>query len=424
MTVEALNNRIQQLERLLEVGRNLSSLLDLEPLLHTIIDVATDLTHSQESSILIHDPEKNNLEFLAAPWFKHDKLRLLRVPLKGSIAGQAFTFGEPIMVQDAPNDMRHYKEVDEASDFETKSMLAVPMIFKGKTQGVLTALNKLGDVPYTQEDVHILETLASQAVIAIQNADFLQQSQAAYKEVSELDRMKTDFIAITSHELRTPLGLILGHATFLEESVPEEFKSQLEVIVRNSNRLKDIVDDLAKVNYFQTGKSQIHKREVDLNIILWEVVNSLSFRAEEKKIDLRLDVPPTHLVINGDGDKLAVGINHLVRNAIAFSDAGGIVNVVAHQLPDKIKIDVIDTGIGIPDADIGRIFERFYQIEDHMTRRHGGMGLGLAVAKMMIEMHDGRLGVISKVGKGSTFTVILPTEPPQTKRRATPLLQT
>ena len=190
-----------QLERLLEVGRNLSAMLDLEPLLQTIIDAAADLTYSQEASILLYNEETEDLEFVAAPWFKRDRMKEIRVPLDKSISGQVFTYGEPILVEDASNDPRIFRDVDTHSDFDTRSILVVPMKIKGETTGVLSAVNKLGDQTYMEDDIHILETLASQAAIAIHNANLLKQTQEAYEELSQFDQVKSDFIAITSHDI-------------------------------------------------------------------------------------------------------------------------------------------------------------------------------------------------------------------------------
>jgi signal transduction histidine kinase len=408
MSIEPLNQRIQQLERLLEVGRNLSAMLDLEPLLQSIIDVAAELTFSQEASILFYDSEQENLAFVAAPWFKREEMSKIRVPLDSSIAGQAFTFGEPILVTDAENDSRIYREVDKSAEFETKSILAVPMIFKGKPTGVLSAVNKLGSGTYAEEDIRILETLASQAAVAIENANYINEAQKSYQELAELDRMKSDFIAITSHELRTPLGLILGHATFIHDIVPEEMRPQMDVIVKSSLRLKDIVEDLSKVNSFQTGEARVRRELMNLNVIVKEVTDSLKNRADEKNIKLGMALSPAPIMLNGDSEKIAIALSHLIRNAVSFTDEGGTITVKTEGLPGFANIEVTDTGIGIPKKDLVRIFDRFYQVETHMTRRHGGMGLGLSVAKMMVEMHGGRLSVHSEEGKGSTFAILLP----------------
>lgn len=413
MTTKTSNHRIQQLERLLEVSRNLSAIVDLEPLLQSIVEAAAELTQSEEASILLHDQMTNELKFVAAPWFKRDVIKNIRVPLEGSITGEAFTTGEPVIVHDTQNDSRLFRAVDEAANFKTHSMLAVPMLFQGKATGVLSAVNKGGNLKYSDEDLAILETLASQAAIAIKNATFLKESQERYKELAEFDRMKTDFIAITSHELRTPLGLILGHATFLNEVVPEEMRKQLDVIVRSAMRLKEIIEDLSKVSTFESGEARIKRRPVNLNLLVQDLVNAYQDLAADKEITLKSKLPANALKFEGDAEKINIALTHLVKNAITFTDKGGVVELSAEEIPGFVKVNVIDTGIGIPQKDLERIFERFYQVEEHMTRRHGGMGLGLSVATLMVEMHGGRIAVESVEGKGSKFSIMLPTSASQ-----------
>ncbi|TAK12842.1 MAG: GAF domain-containing sensor histidine kinase [Anaerolineae bacterium] len=412
--------RIQQLERLIEVSRNLSAMLELEPLLQTIVAEAADLTRSQEASILLQKEDEKTLQFVAAPWHKRDRMGELSVPMEGSIAGQVLQLGEPVLVPNVQKDPRHFADVDLYTDFKTDSILAVPMTVQGKVMGVLTAVNKQEGNQFGPNDTFILETLASQAAIAINNANLLKQSQEAYEDLSELDRMKGDFIAITSHELRTPLGLILGHATFLNEMVPDDLKNQMDVIVRSSMRLKEIVEDLSKVNNFQTGQARVRWSEVNLNQLLQEVARTFKEEATRKKLNFELRLPKDDLMVEGDSEKIGIAIIHILRNAITFTDEGSV-TVSAARLPGHVQVSVTDTGIGIPEKDLARIFERFYQVESHMTRRHGGMGLGLSVAKMMVEMHNGRISVNSDEGKGSTFNVLFPITGSQTQDLKTAL---
>ena len=417
MAVDPLTQRIHQLERMLDVSRNLSAVHKLDPLLQMIIDVAVDLTNSQESSILLYDEKNDDLEFVAGPWFKRDKMSEVRVPLSKSIAGQVYIYGEPILVQDAKNDPRVFTGVDEHTKFETKSMLCVPMFFKGISTGVLTAVNKKHGEDYTEEDIEILKTLASQAAIAIQNYTLLNDAQKAFKDLSQVDRMKTDFLAITSHELRTPLGLILGHATFLAEMVPDDLKNQMNVILKSALRLKDIVEDLSKVNSFQTGQSRVRWHQVDIRKLVESTVASFKSSAAEINVTLEIDLPKEPLSVEGEEEKLGIALSHLIRNAIGFSREGGKVRVAAQKLSGYVKIQVIDNGQGIPKKDLTRIFDRFYQVERHMTRSHSGMGLGLSVAKVMVEMHSGRISVQSEEGKGSTFSILLPGSTDEAERK-------
>jgi signal transduction histidine kinase len=409
MSVEPLHQRIQQLERLLEVSRTLSGMLELEPLLQSLVEIASDLTYSEEASILLYDKQSQQLEFVAAPWFKRDIMREIRVPLRNSISGEVFTRGTPMIVQDAQKDERLFRLVDESASFQTRSILAVPLTYQGKPTGVLTAVNKLGGLGYTEEDIKVLETLASQAAIAIKNATLLRESQEAYDELAELDRMKSNFVAITSHELRTPLGLILGHATFLKETGSEEFRSQIDVIVRSATRLKEIIEDLSKVNNMPSDGDVLRRHVLNVNGIVVDLASTYAIQAKQKGIRFKTVMPDKQLAVEGDGEKIKVALDHLVKNALTFTDEGGVVMVSLEEVPGMVKISVADTGIGIPKKDVDRIFERFYQVASHMTRKHGGMGLGLAVAKGMIEMHGGKITVESKEGRGSKFTVFLPT---------------
>lgn len=402
-----LNLRIQQLERLLEVSRTLSSLLELEPLLQMIIDAASDLTYSQESSILLYDDLEGDLKFEAAPWFKSSQMQELRVPIEGSIAGEVFTFGEPVVVRDAVADGRIFRAVDEHTGFETHSLLSVPLKVEEVCFGVLTAVNKYGG-HFTSEDQYILETLASQAAVAIQNAKSLIEIQKAYEELADLDQMKTDFIAITSHELRTPLGLILGHATFLQDALGDDQREQMAVIIESALRLKEIIEDLSKVDNYRTGAAVLNWETVDLGVLVRRVSAGLMRLAEDYRVRIEFQLPGRPLVISADGEKLGLALSHIIRNGIMYNNPGGQVTISVEKAAGFAQFRVVDDGIGIPQEEQEKVFERFYQVENHMVRRRGGMGLGLSVAQLMVEMHQGRILLESEPGVGSTFTVLIP----------------
>ncbi len=405
--------RVQRLERLLEVIRNLSTALETEPFLQTVIAIASELTASEVASILELDETGNQLQFVAMPWFHRDALQAVKVPLEKSIAGWVYQKGQPLIVQDASSDPRFYKAVDHAAGFETHSILAVPLFFKGQPIGVLEAVNKMNNTNYTEEDVTILETLASQAAITIQNSILERRLQTAYDELAQLDRLKNDFVAITSHELRTPLGLILGHATFLREIADEKHHEQLDVIIRNATRLKEIIDSLANVDNYQSGTARVRRRSVSIVRIIEEVVVSFQDEAQQKQVALQMNAGKDGLLVEGDARKIAIALSNLVKNAITFTNSGGHVFVTAEQVPGYVKVSVIDDGIGILAQDLPYIFGRFFQVESHLTRKHSGMGLGLSIAKIMIELHGGRIWVESVEGKGSNFVFLLPLNPAQ-----------
>lgn len=404
------NERIDHLERLLEVVRGLTTAPDLESFLQTIITEASEMTDSELASILEYDADAKELRFLSTIWFDRDVLRPMGVPLEGSVAGEVFRKRHPLIVQDPKADQRHFKVVDRVTKHETRSLAAVPVIVRGDTIGVLEALNKRDDAHYTEEDLTILATLAAIAGQAMRNVHLERKVKAAGIQLAELDRLKTDFIAITSHELRTPLGLILGHATFLRELIGKEYASQLETIIKNATRLKEIVENLSDVDNVQNGAARIRNHKVSLARIAEDVILTFQDEAKAKNITLNGEWGNLPWFIEADGVKINIALSNLVKNALQFTDAGGTVRVTVGEDSGYMKVSVSDDGLGIPARDLSKVFDRFYQVEEHLTRKHGGMGLGLAVAKSMIELHGGRIWVESEEGKGSTFTFLLPIE--------------
>ena len=169
--------------------------------------------------------------------------------------------------------------------------------------------------------------------------------------------------------------------------------------------LKDIIEDLADVDNFQTGLGKIRHRRFAMDRLIKDVVSSYQELARERNVSLRVSVNKADVVVDGDAHKLRIALGNLVKNALTFTDPGDRVLVTGEQIPGFVKVSVIDNGIGIPEKEMERIFERFFQVESHLTRRHGGMGLGLAIARGMIEMHKGKLTVESVEGKGSNFYV-------------------
>ncbi|HEX2995555.1 MAG TPA: GAF domain-containing sensor histidine kinase [Anaerolineales bacterium] len=415
----ATNERIDHLERLLEVVRGLTTAPDHESFLQTIINEAVELTNSELASILEYDESAAELRFLAMHWFEHDLLRPVGVPLNGSAAGWVYRRGQPLIIQDAKVDQRHFKVVDHVTKHETRSLIVVPLIVRGEVVGVLEALNKKDGAHYTEQDLTLLETLGALAALAVKNAGLQRKVRATGIELAELERLKTDFIAITSHELRTPLGLILGHATFLRELVGAQYSEQLNIIIRNATKLKEIVENLSDVDNIQTGAARVRRQKVSLTKIAEDVITLFRDEAKSRNITLACETGDVPYSLHADEAKLSIALSNLVKNSLQFTETGGHVTIKIREDDNCFKVSVVDDGIGIPARDLPRVFERFFQVETHLTRRYGGMGLGLSVAKAMIELHGGRIWVDSEEGKGSTFTFLLPVEPEQDPQVAT-----
>ena len=409
------SEKASKLELLPAVIRGFGSASGTDELLQRLTTAAINLTGSASASVLEFDESSNCLRFVAVPWFWHQLLKDIFVPLDKSIAGWVFANNKLQIVQNVIKDPRHYTVVDQLTNFTTSSLLAVPMTYKGETIGVLEVVNKGDNLNYTEDDATILEILALFAATVLWNSSLERQIQNTRNEFAELDRMKSNFIAITSHELRTPLGLILGHATFLREMITEEHREPMETIIRNATRLKEIIESLTEVDNYEAGVARIRQNSISIPSIVREVVASFQDMAARKNITLQEDIRDEDLQVEADANKITVAVSNLIRNALTFTNEGGQVQVMVESVTGHVQVTVKDNGIGIPLSDLGRVFDRFFQVESHLTRRHTGMGLGLSVAKTMIELHGGRIWVESVEGKGSTFSFLLPLRPTQVK---------
>lgn len=403
-----LNVQQKRRERLLETLRTLSAEFEYHTALRSLISVASELTDSEVASILRYDETDDYLHFIAAPWFHQNTLQSVRVPIDDSIAGWVYKHAAPLMIPNVNVDERFYEKVDHVVKFQTKSILAVPLIIRGKAIGVFEAINKTRLAHYNGEDKLILETLASQAALILENIALEQRAAQIQAEAAQLEQMKKDFIAIASHELRTPLGLILGHSTFLREVIDESHHEQLDTIIRSAAKLKEIIENLSNVENYQSGVARIRMRKFSLPNLIIQTAEQHQAEAVEKKVAIHLKKKVDTLFVEGDAEKVSVALSNLIKNAITFTREGGHVFITLEKIPGYAKVSVIDDGIGISPQDLPHVFERFYQVETHLTRQHGGMGLGLSVAKAMIELHGGKIWAKSIIGKGSQFAFLLP----------------
>lgn len=231
--------------------------------------------------------------------------------------------------------------------------------------------------------------------------------QDALEKLSELDRMKSNFISNISHELRTPLTHIKGYEELLLSGLMgplnEQQTSAITVIQQAAERLERLIDDL--INFSLIAKGEIHLKlvSVNLNPILSNVVNHTRYKAQEREIDINLQLPDQDVRVSADEDKLAWVVMQLMDNAIKFSPQKGTIFVRLEVKEGEAIIQVKDTGIGIPPDRIHEIFEPFHQLDESSTRHYGGTGLGLALVRQILIAHQSNITVHSKVGEGSTF---------------------
>jgi signal transduction histidine kinase len=274
--------------------------------------------------------------------------------------------------------------------------------------GVLEAVNKI-EGTWTDDDRRSLLVLASQAAIAIQNAQIMEQLQQAYNELNQLDKLKNDFISIASHELRTPLSVILGYATFLKEEAQGEAGAHASAVLNSALRMRNLIEDMTNLRYLKLGEAELKREHLPLAALFQAAQSDVQALAQAKGHQFQVDTPDVGVVVVVDRSKFGMALTNLLNNAIKFTPSGGQIRLTYNLKPGSVWIIVQDTGVGIPQDQLEKIFEEFHQVEDHMTRRHGGMGLGLSIARALVEAHGGRIWAESQgTNRGSTFYINLP----------------
>lgn len=227
---------------------------------------------------------------------------------------------------------------------------------------------------------------------------------------AELDKMKSDLISIVSHELRSPLTSIKGYVDLMLGGdlgiIPDNMKSYLAIVSANANRLATLIEDMLDLSRIESGKLNMTFGKVDVKYLCDYVFLTLKPQAEMKKIDYKLEVCPG-LAVSGDVDRLQQVLTNLVSNAIKYTPEGGVVRINASRNDQNILIAVQDDGIGISEEDRKKLFQRFFRVKNAKTRNIGGTGLGLCIAKSIVEAHDGHIRVESEPDKGSTFIIVL-----------------
>ncbi|MCS7071108.1 MAG: HAMP domain-containing histidine kinase, partial [Anaerolinea sp.] len=225
----------------------------------------------------------------------------------------------------------------------------------------------------------------------------------------QLDKMKSDFIAIASHELRTPLGVILGYASFLQESTDEDVRALAGKVVNSALQLRRIIEDLTNLRYLEEKATDLDIEKVVLRDFLQSAIHDVRELAEAKRHTLVFNEPPPHLRVAIDVIRMGMAVTNVLNNALRFTPDGGTITIDSEVRGQQVAVMVHDNGVGIAREDLERIFERFVQVEDHMTRTTGGMGIGLSIARALVEAHGGKIWASSPgLNQGSTFTITMP----------------
>jgi signal transduction histidine kinase len=381
----------EQFQRLLEISARLSSTLDLPRLLTQVVNVVVELTDTIDASILLLDQKTDELRFVAAT--NDSTLQNIIVP-KDSIAGWIVKNGKPFVSNDVQSNTYFFAGVDNTLQRETRNLLGVPLKTQKHIIGALEVLNKRDNQPYTAQDVALLQALAGQAAVAIENARLFQQS---------------DLIAEIMHELKTPLMAITSASELaLRPELPAETQTELlQMIQQESLRMSNMTKDFLYLARLESGRLHMAEETVHLAQVVNEVIRLTNAQAGERGINISTHLPVNIPAIIGDKNRLQQVLINLVSNAIKYNIDNGKIEILVNIEPNKILLKVKDTGIGLSSVDLEHLFVRFYRV-GYYANNVEGSGLGLSIAQKIMEEHGGHIEVTSKLGHGSVFCCVFP----------------
>jgi signal transduction histidine kinase/DNA-binding response OmpR family regulator len=400
----SLRRKVEQathrLAALIEAGKAISQSLSLQSTCSVVVAQAARLVGVKSSVVFLLDAATDDYAAEAMIGIPAELKEKLRFQMGIGYHGQVVHNGEAKAVEDLGEQVG--TEVI-FSLLQAENALIVPLVSSESVIGALTCLNHDGG--FTTEDQDVLTMLASQATIAIDNAQL-------YERTKELDRLKSEFVAVVSHEVRTPLTSIKGSLELLGDDrflqLPPPQKELLGICQANTERLIALINDILDFSKLEASKLPMTMESVELKHVLSEVVENIRNLAAMKKVEIDVRVDDSTGSVDADPMRVGQVVTNLVGNAIKFSPEGAHVEIFASGDESVVTVSVKDYGRGIAPRDLNRLFQRFAQLDSSTTRKAGGTGLGLVISKGIVEQHGGKIWVESALDQGSTFSFSLP----------------
>jgi PAS domain S-box-containing protein len=406
--------RIETHQRLMaEAGAALASSLDYERTLATVAELAVgELADWCIVEVAEREKHRKRLKVVAADPAQADLAASLeRIPVERARPHFLRTVAEtrkPLLVEQVtPQQLEHAAQGPEHLEalraVAPVSVMALPLLMHGQLLGVLALISSRPSRRYDQRDLRLAEALAERAAVAIENASL-------YRASVEAIQLRDQVLGIVAHDLRNPLGSVLMHTDLLRRQGAPESRSpkSVEAIERAATRMSRLIQDLLDVSRMEAGHLSIEKASLPAAQVVADAVVAQRELAASASLELGLDVAAGLSDVSADRDRLLQVFANLIANAVKFTELGGRVTVGAAQGDGEVLFRVADTGPGIAAQDLPRLFERFWQARQTDRR---GAGLGLAIAKGIVEAHGGRIWVESTPGRGSTFFFTIPTAP-------------
>jgi PAS domain S-box-containing protein len=412
---ETIRRRNDYLAASAEIGKVITSTLDLNTIFARTVNLINENFHYYHAGIFIVEETGFNAVLREATGEAGKQMKEKRHTLQvndKSIVGKVTMDGQPVVVNDVMADPLHRFNPLLP---ETRAEAAIPLRIGSRIIGALDIQSKQAGA-FSEDEISVMQTLADQVAVAIDNARSFELSQQAVMEMREIDRMKSQFIANMSHELRTPLNSIIGFSRVIikgiDGPVTELQQQDLTAIYNSGQHLLGLINDILDLSKIEAGKMELAFDEVNIADITTSVLSTMTGLIKDKPIQLKRLIQPELPTVRADAIRIRQVMINLLSNAAKFTDEGSIVVEVALKPGqagrNEVRVSVTDTGPGIAEADQTKLFQPFSQVDDSPTRKTGGTGLGLSICQHIINMHGGKIWAESEVGKGSTFHFTLP----------------
>jgi PAS domain S-box-containing protein len=411
----ALQRQNEYLATAAEVGRLVTSTLDQAILFERTVDLIRGSFGFYYASIFTIDDTGFNAVLREGTGDAGEKMKQSVHSLavgSRSIIGQVTATGKTIIVNNTAVDPLHRPNPLLPN---TRAEAGIPLRIGERVIGAID-LQSIETEAFKQEDIAVLEILADQVAVALENARSYNLAQKAMEEMRETDRIKSQFLANMSHELRTPLNSIIGFSRVILKGIDgpinEPQQQDLSAIYNSGHHLLGLINDILDLSKIDAGKMELAFDEVNMGDTIHSVMSTAVGLIKDKQIRLQEQVDPNLPAVRADSMRLRQILLNLISNAAKFTDEGTIIvsaNLHTNSLgKQEVMVSVIDSGPGISTEDQEKLFKPFSQVDASPTRKTGGTGLGLSISHRLVELHSGRIGVHSTVGKGSTFYFTVP----------------
>jgi len=408
---EELAQSVNELRALGEVSQAVNSTIELAHVLSTIVTKATELSSTEAGAIYVYDRQLQEFRLQATCGMTSTMIDALRDQHTNTSEAVSDATRKGDIVQSPDIRREPTSWVNEIMLREGYlARLVIPLQHSGEILGAL-AVRRHEPGEFQKGTIDLLRTFAAQSVSAIQNARLFLTIQETSRQLAEASQHKSQFLANMSHELRTPLNAILGYTELILNGmygeIPAKMQGVHERVHNNGQHLLGLINDVLDVSKIEAGQLTLSLAEYSISDVVHTVVTAVGSLAVTKQLGLRSEVGPDLPCAKGDVRRLVQVLLNLVGNAIKFTDTGEVV-IGAQVSNGSLTFVVRDTGPGIPAKDHAKIFEEFQQSDTLSTRRKGGAGLGLSIAKRIVQAHGGSINVESAPGQGSVFSVLLP----------------